>query len=485
MKKLWKALCAVVLVLPLFIGVFGTKTANATEATTNVTLNKRIWKDGEAPAQGSIQNTGEEMDFGGEPLNGAEFTVYDVTSAYYDLLKDKTQDETVKYIAENETDYMVNKVEAKTTAGAGQATFALPETKDGKDAVYLFVETKTPGDVTVTKKAAPFVLAMPLYKMNKDGSYTDEKLDNVNIYPKNETVTDKKTVTNIDEFTVTGEDGTVYNMERGQKIDFQLTLNIPTDIKDVTYSVTDTPTAGLELVENSLTANLDKDSYSIKSNDDGGFTLTLDSTKADVQALAGSTLTVKYQMELVKDLTPDAIENNKATVNVGGENQPSITPNEKFQTGGKKIVKKDSQSGKTLAGAEFVVVNSEGKYGEFELNDKNQYALIGWSEEQNNKTKVTSLSDGTLNVVGLKDGTYTLNETKAPSDKYVKIPDGTVKFTVKAGTYDTVEIKVENTAKGLLPSTGGNGIYAFLLVGAALMAGAYIWFKKSKTQAEV
>ena len=64
--------------------------------------------------------------------------------------------------------------------------------------------------------------------------------------------------------------------------------------------------------------------------------------------------------------------------------------------------------------------------------------------------------------------------------------DEDVDFTVEHGQYGSQELKsVLNTPKGLLPSTGGNGIYAFLLIGAALMIGSYAWFKKSKTQAEV
>ncbi|MDT2882647.1 pilin N-terminal domain-containing protein, partial [Lactococcus lactis] len=87
MKKLWKTLFAALLVLPLFTGVFGAETVNAAEATTtNVTINKRIWKDGKAPAQDSMQNTGEKMDFGGVPLEGAGFTAYDVTDAYLALI---------------------------------------------------------------------------------------------------------------------------------------------------------------------------------------------------------------------------------------------------------------------------------------------------------------------------------------------------------------------------------------------------------------
>ena len=63
--------------------------------------------------------------------------------------------------------------------------------------------------------------------------------------------------------------------------------------------------------------------------------------------------------------------------------------------------------------------------------------------------------------------------------------DGTIEFTVEHGKYATSELEVKNTPKGLLPSTGGSGIYAFLIIGAGMMVGAYIWFKKSREQAEV
>ncbi len=90
-----------------------------------------------------------------------------------------------------------------------------------------------------------------------------------------------------------------------------------------------------------------------------------------------------------------------------------------------------------------------------------------------------------MKVIGLKNGDYQLEEKATSSDKYVLL-DEDVDFTVEHGQYGSQELKsVLNTPKGLLPSTGGNGIYAFLLIGAALMIGAYAWFKKSKTQAEV
>ena len=83
------------------------------------------------------------------------------------------------------------------------------------------------------------------------------------------------------------------------------------------------------------------------------------------------------------------------------------------------------------------------------------------------------------------NGDYVLNETDTPSANYVLLKDGTITFTVVHGKYVTSNLDVKNTPKGLLPSTGGAGIYAFIIIGAAMMIGAYIWFKKSRQQAEV
>ena len=73
---------------------------------------------------------------------------------------------------------------------------------------------------------------------------------------------------------------------------------------------------------------------------------------------------------------------------------------------------------------------------------------------------------------------YELVEVKAP-EGYVK--GGNVEFTVERDSYKTTKanpVEVKKDKKGLLPSTGGYGIYIFLLAGLALMAGAYAWFRR-------
>lgn len=499
MKKLWKTLFAALLVLPLFTGMFGAETVNAAEATTtNVTINKRIWKDGGAPAQNSMQNTGEEMDFGGDPLEGAGFTAYDVTDAYLALIADgKSQAEATKEIADNASDYTtvaknVAKAEQKTDAN-GQTTFEGLALKDGdKDKVYMFVETSTPGNVSVTTKATPIVLAMPIYTF-KNGKYSDIINTNVQVYPKNETKTDKKEVTNLDKFTeVKDADGKVsyHNLTTGDEIEYKLTLNIPADIlKDgVTYSVTDTPTAGLAYVKDSFAATglvAGTDYELAEDSATGGFTVTLKQSE-NVGKLAGSQLIATYKMKLTAEVNPDDLVNNSAQVKIGNNFQDKITPPTQFGTGGYKFVKKDSQSGATLSGAEFVV-KQDSNFAIFEdaKNTKGEYIFKEWTTDEEKATPIVSDGNGELKVIGLKNGDYQLEEKATSSDKYVLL-DKDVDFTVEHGQYSSQELKsVLNTPKGLLPSTGGNGIYAFLIIGSALMIGAYAWFKKSKTQAEV
>ena len=115
---------------------------NVDVKNTNITINKRIFDEGQTPAD--KQNTGDVMsDFGGQPLNGSEFTVYDVSDQYYSLIKGSDQNTAIAKIQQDAAsvapDY-AKRVGAETTAGEGQATFAnLPLTDpNGKYIVYLF-----------------------------------------------------------------------------------------------------------------------------------------------------------------------------------------------------------------------------------------------------------------------------------------------------------------------------------------------------------
>lgn len=477
-----------VLVVPVK-AVFAAETGEAT--TTKITINKRIWTD---KAPDNIQNTGEVMDFGGSPLNGSEFTVYDITDKYYDLLVGSTQKAVIAQIqseaSQNAPSY-ATKVDSKVTTGQGQAAFEnLPvKNSSNKYNVYLFLETKTPNEVTVTKRSAPIVLALPIYKLDANQKPTDIVNTDIQLYPKNETATDTKEFTNVGSFEqVTVGDKTFANVSTGDVLNYKLTVNMPANIGDsnavTSFKVYDKPSAGLALVGQTVKVGdlTPVSDYTIQYAD-GGFTVDFNLTSAKVKALAGQKLQIVYDMKLIAEVNVDELQNNKASVQINNGPKQEITPPTPVGTGGYKFVKKDAQTGKNLARAEFVVANKDQtKFIKFadQKNAKGEYVFYSWVNNKAQASSVVSDDSGSVKIIGLVNGDYVLNEIKAPSSDYVLLKDGTVKFTVENGKYATSQLEVKNTLKGLLPATGGSGAYLFLVVGGAMMLTAFLWLKKTK-----
>lgn len=469
---------------------------NVDVKNTNITINKRIFDEGKTPA--NKQNTGDVMsDFGGQPLNGSEFTVYNVSDQYYSLIKGSDQNTAIAKIQQDAAsvapDY-ATKVDAKTTTGQGQATFAnLPLTdSNGKYIVYLFVETKTPNNMTITKRAVPMVVAMPIYKLDANLKPTNDINKDIQLYPKNETAKDTKEFSNLGQFNQVTVNGTTFaNVTTGDTLNYKLTVNIPANIGDsnavTSYKINDKPSAGLALVAGTVkVGSLVKDTDYTITEHDGGFTVDLKLDSAAVKALAGQKLQLAYNMTLTATVDPDALQSNKASVQINNDTEQQITPPTPVGTGGYKFTKKDAQTGKVLQNAKFVVTNKDqSKFATFTTNANGDNVFKKWVDTKDAATKVVSDANGSIRVIGLLNGDYVLNETDTPSANYVLLKDGTITFTVEHGKYGASNLDVKNTPKGLLPSTGGAGIYAFIIIGAAMMIGAYIWFKKSRQQAEV
>ena len=469
---------------------------NVDVKNTNITINKRIFNEGETPA--NKQNTGDVMsDFGGQPLNGSEFTVYNVSDQYYSLIKGSDQNAAIAKIQQDAAsvapDY-ATKVAAITTAGQGQARFAnLPLTdSNGKYIVYLFVETKTPNNITITKRAVPMVVAMPIYKLDENLKPTNDINKDIQLYPKNETAKDTKEFSNLKDFTqFTVNDTTFANVTTGDTLNYKLTVNVPANIGDsnavTSYKINDKPSDGLALVAGTVkVGSLVKDTDYTITEHDGGFTVDLKLDSAAVKALAGQKLQLAYNMTLTATVDPDALQSNKASVQINNDTEQQITPPTPVGTGGYKFTKKDAQTGKVLQNAKFVVTNKDqSKFATFTTNANRDNVFTKWVDTKDAATKVVSDDNGSIRVIGLLNGDYVLNETDTPSANYVLLKDGTITFTVEHGKYGKSNLEVKNTPKGLLPSTGGAGIYAFIIIGAAMMIGAYIWFKKSRQQAEV
>lgn len=497
-------LASIILVVPLVFQLFASvQTVNADTANDefNVTLHKRVFDEGQVPAD--KHNTGDVMsDFGGTGLNGVTFTVYDVTDHYLSLrATGNTAEEATKAVQKDAVvaaPAYANKVTDQLTKTTNQedgvATFSNLTMKDGKGnyKTYLFVETDSPSNIT--QKAAPIVLTLPIFK---SGSNTEINND-VQIYPKDEQTEAITKDLNDDskkslEVTLPNGDK-VYNAEYGQTFGYNITVAVPWNIKDKKiFEVVDTPNKGIKADVNSVAiTGLKGTDYTVTANGDG-FKVTFDTSKAAVQAAAGKKLVVNYDVTLTNDAVPDVAIGNKAELTIGNGSDVKTTPAEgpKVYTGGAKFIKQDKDSHKPLANAEFqlVKVDNSGKV----VSYANQAAdgKYTWAGTDTNATTYTSNTAGLVEVKGLpyssklEEGqSYALIETKAP-EGYAKLT-APVKFVVTQGSYaDTQKVEIDNITKGLLPSTGGNGIYIYIAAGLVVVVLAAIGYSIAKRREEV
>ena len=110
------------------------------------------------------------------------------------------------------------------------------------------------------------------------------------------------------------------------------------------------------------------------------------------------------------------------------------TPEKEVPTGELLLKKIDSKTGRTLANAEFKLVDDKGQ------------VVTG-------KEKIVTGEDGSIFIKGLADGEYQIIETKAP-DGYL-IDETPIKFSVKNNQPSKKEINQENDPLKL-PETGNS-----------------------------
>ncbi|WP_105100377.1 SpaH/EbpB family LPXTG-anchored major pilin [Streptococcus suis] len=211
------------------------------------------------------------------------------------------------------------------------------------------------------------------------------------------------------------------------------------------------------------------------------------------------------------------------------DNPPPLVPEQpKVITYGKRFIKTDDKEAdaggiEKLTGAEFVVKNQENKYlalkdaqtQQDQLNSYKQaeeayraalkngnaeteksardaaYEALNmqweWVTEKNQAFTFISSTDGKFEVKGLKEGTYTLEETKAP-EGYALLSTG-IEFQVQRGSWTDQREKLSiedhtqiRNKKVTIPQTGGIGTLVFTVVGLSTMVFAFIAMKKRQAE---
>ena len=299
----------------------------------------------------------------------------------------------------------------------------------------------------------------------------------------------------------------------GETVNYTVTSQVPNVVgyDSYTFIVTDKLSKGLTLNDD-IKVTIDGVEYtsytkSIVKNADGTtlLTLTFDETKfAQLTDEIGKEIKVTYSAVLNADAAEILDNTNEVKItysndpNTEGKGEtPSIIVH--VYTYSIDFTKKNT-AGTVLSGAEFVLRLEDGTYATFDNNG----VFTGTVATREEATVLTSDANGKVAISGLKAGTYTLVETKAP-DGY-SVPNFEFTFTIdqvlKAdGTLETASfdyitdkdntaakgymtdstsqsasfaIDVLNAKEGALPTTGGMGTTIFTVVGISIMAVAVV-----------
>ena len=406
---------------------------------------------------------------------------------------------------------------------------------------YLIVEKGNTNNLTRTQ---PILVAVPQVSGNK-WQY------DIEVAPKASSVDfEKKIVSNDREGNTEDSRKWVDTSaeEIGDTIDYVTKSTIPqydwskVNVNDVQYKITDTPSTGLTINNNSVHVYVSNDSVadvaenklpsSFRELEPDKYTFTNGVTAENGTTVNGFTVdfTGKYgnikdykyvyiffSAELNKDavIAPSANPNNaKLTYSnsyIDASKTTDIPDEVKSYTFKFDLLKtaKGDTTNTALEGAEFTLKDDKDNSIQLiKVSDKKKYRIATAAEIADNdvaKTTTIVSSNGAIEIIGLDEGTYKLKETKAPAG--YKLMETEITFKIQAGMENTEysgayvvknmdkedtpdwpdnKITVEDEKGLTLPGTGGIGTTLFTFGGLALILVAGVMFivytRKQKKQ---
>ena len=289
----------------------------------------------------------------------------------------------------------------------------------------------------------------------------------------------------------------------GQTVYFRTTINVHAGAEN--YVLHDKMSAGLTFLKVSAVEHIvpgTNTTTNVSSPD--SFTVTADDTLTD-----GCTFEVTFSKEFCDSLeTNDKIivyyeamlnrnaiiaaegNPNEAWLEYGEDNETTHDATQTY-TFGFDVVKTDSQN-TLIDGAEFKIYDA--------ATGGNEIAVVlmddgvTYRRARADEAGVSIIvGNGKVRVVGFDNGTYYLEETKAP-DGYNKltsrqkfiIADSNLDSLFTNGIYSSGSgVHVVNKTGSMLPETGGFGTTMFILIGGLMVLGAGVVFVSKKRLAKV
>lgn len=187
-----------------------------------------------------------------------------------------------------------------------------------------------------------------------------------------------------------------------------------------------------------------------------------------------------YTATLAKDtvivVTYTATVNEKAIVSSEVTNEAKVQYGSSSSQSSTKTVKnydfdlvKVDTAGETLSGAQFKLYDAKTGGKEIGLIKVTENGSTFYRPIKAGEPADSYIEAGSVSIKGLAQGTYYLEETKAP-DGYNQLT-ARVAVILNGDLTGEKAIKVENTTGTMLPSTGGMGTVLFITIGSIMVLG--------------
>ena len=404
--------------------------------------------------------------------------------------------------------------------------------------MYLVAESSVKetqeAEPTVISSTLPFLVMLPMTNVTEiDGQAAGTLWQyDVTVYPKNNTASLSKSLLSDDGKSLL----TTTDSNMGDEQTMVLNASIPklADGRKIeTFAIDDEMDEGLSFVsldkvtlgtgEWNTEGNetLTSADYTVTSTDSHHFTLTLTASGLEKINTAGTALSlyVFYTTSLNhKAAIGTDMSQNKPVLRIGADHAKvvSVQGNKvSVATYEIDLTKTAGKTGIDLSETVFQVKEGEQVISFVKENDGLYHRADG-DEIKNEATiqvtnEISPDENGLLKIKGMDEGEYLITEIKTPSgfnllrdELTLKIEapskvDGSIqKATLSSGQEDAeeigndknlsdgiVDLTIKNTSAISTPHTGGSGIYLYVLMGCAVMAGSYFLFHKRRNRKEV